>query len=509
MRKIKEVLRLKYDSNLSGREISRSCQVSRSTVADYLMKAKAAGISWPEATALTDTQIEERLFPVKRIPRSVKRPEPDCEYIYDQLRTYRKFNLTLVQLWLEYKEQHPDGYQYSQFCDLYRHWRGKLDYVMRQEHRAGEKAFIDYSDGLSILDLATGELILTQLFLAVWGASNYTYAEATLSQTLAEWIGSHRRSLEYFGCVPRVLVPDNLKSGVSKACKYEPELNPTYADMAQHYGCAVLPARPRKPRDKAKVEAGVLIAKRWILAVLRQRSFYSLAELNAAIRECLERLNSRPMRRLKKSRRELFETVDRPNALPLPVRPYEYAEWYKARVNVDYHIEVGHHYYSVPFQLLREKVDVRLSATTVEAFRKGERIAAHTRSDLRGGYTTVKEHMPREHRSYAEWSPSRFIDWAGKTGVATAGLVEKILATRPYPEQGYRACLGIIRLGRHYQPERVEAAAERALKFNACSYRSMKAILAAGLDQQPAGRESSSQMSLPLHQNIRGGEYYQ
>jgi len=326
MRKIKEVLRLKYDSNLSEREISRSCQVSRSTVADYLMKAKAAGISWPEALGLTDTQIEERLFPVKRIPSSVKRPEPDYEYIYSQLRTYRKFNLTMVQLWLEYKEKHPDGYQYSQFCDLYRRWRGKLDYVMRQEHRAGEKAFIDYSDGLSILDLATGELILTQLFLAVWGASNYTYAEATLSQTLPDWIGSHRRALEYFSCVPRVLVPDNLKSGVSKACKYEPELNPTYTDMAEHYGCAVLPARPRKPRDKTKVEAGVLIAQRWILAVLRKRTFYSLAELNTAVRECLERLNSRPMRRLKKSRRELFETVDRPNALPLPARPYEYAE---------------------------------------------------------------------------------------------------------------------------------------------------------------------------------------
>jgi transposase len=509
MRKIKEVLRLKYNCNLSEREISRSCQVSRSTVADYLMKAKAAGISWPEALTLTDTQIEESLFPVKRIPSSVKRPTPDYEYIYDELRAYRKVNLTLIQLWLEYKEKHPDGYQYSQFCDLYRGWRGKLDYVMRQEHRAGEKAFIDYSDGLSILDLSTGELILTQLFLAVWGASNYTYAEATISQTLPEWIGSHVRALEYFSCVPRVLVPDNLKSGVSKACKYEPELNPTYSDMAEHYGCAVLPARPRKPRDKAKVEAGVLIAQRWILAVLRHRTFYSLAELNAAIRECLERLNSRTMRRLKKSRRELFETVDRPSALPLPARPYEYAEWYKARVNVDYHIEEDHHYYSTPFQLLREKVDVRLTAATLEVFHKGGRVAAHARSYVRGGYTTLAEHMPPEHRSYAEWSPSRFIQWAGKTGASTAQLVERILATRPYPEQGYRACLGIIRLGRHYEPERVEAAAERALKFNACSYRSMKAILTAGLDRKQDSRESSGQMSLPLHQNIRGREYYQ
>ena len=414
----------------------------------------------------------------------------------------------MIQVLLEYKEEHSDGYQYSQFCDLYRRWKSKLDYYMRQEHRYGVKGFIDFSDGMSILDLATGELVLTQLFLAVWGASNYTYAEATLSQTLPEWIGAHRGALEYFRCAPRVLVPDNLLSGVSKACKYEPELNPTYADMAGHYGCAVLPARPRKPRDKAKVEVGVLIAKRWILAVLRKRTFYSLAELNDAIRECLEILNTRPMRRLNKSRRELFESMDRPNALPLPVRPYEYAEWLKARVGFNYHVEVDDHYYSVPFQLLHEKLDTRLTATTIEAFRKGERVAAHVRSYVKGGYTTLKEHMPPEHRAYAEWSPSRFIHWAGKTGVATAQLVEKVLAGRTYPEQAYKSCMGIIHLGRHYEPERVEAAAERALKFNACSYRSMKAILAAGLDKQPDSQETG-QMSLPLHQNIRGKEYYQ
>jgi transposase len=473
------------------------------------MRAKAAGVSWPEAATLTDTQIEERLFPIQRIPSSVRRPEPDYEYIYNELRTYRKFNLTLIQTWLEYKEEHPDGYQYSQYCDRYRRWKGKLDYYMRQEHRYGEKVFIDYSDGLSIVDLATGELILTQLFLAVWGASNYTYAEATLSQTLPEWIGSHRRALEYFRCVPRVLVPDNLKSGVSKACKYEPELNPTYADMAEHYGCAIVPARPRKPRDKAKAEAGVLLAQRWILAVLRKRTFYSLAELNDAIRECLEHLNTRPMRRLKKSRRELFEAMERPSALPLPARAYEYAEWLKARVGFNYHVEVDDHYYSVPFQLLHERLDLRLTATTIEAFRKGERVAAHARSYVKGGYTTLKEHMPPEHRAYAEWSPSRFIKWAGKTGTATAQLVENVLASRTYPEQAYKACMGIIHLGRHYEPERVEAAAERALKFNACSFRSMKAILAAGLDRQPDSRETGRQMSLPLHHNIRGREYYQ
>jgi len=379
---------------------------------------------------------------------------------------------------------------------------------MRQEHRYGEKTFIDFSDGLSIVDPITGELTLTQLFVAVWGASNYTYAEPTLSQTLPEWVSAHRRALEYFQCAPRVLVPDNLKSGVSKACKYEPELNPTYADMAEHYGCAVVPARPRKARDKAKAEVGVLIAKRWILAVLRKRTFYSLAELGAAIRECLEMLNTRPMRRLGKSRRELFEALERPSALPLPTRPYEYAEWLKARVGPNYHIEVEEHFYSVPFQLLHERLDVRLTATTIEAFRRGERVAAHSRSYIKGGYTTLKEHMPPEHRAYAEWSPSRLIKWAGKTGKATARLVEKVLAGRTYPEQAYKACLGIIHLSRHYEPERVEAAAERALKYDACSYRSMKSILAAGLDRRD-GPDNGGQMSLPLHDNIRGREYYQ
>jgi transposase len=306
-----------------------------------------------------------------------------------------------------------------------------------------------------------------------------------------------------------VLVPDNLKSGVSKACKYEPDLNPTYSDMAEHYGCAVLPARPRKPRDKATVENGVLIAKRWILAVLRHRTFYSLAELNDAIRECLERLNTRPLRRAKQSRRELFEAIDRPNALPLSPRPYEYAEWYKAKVQLNYHIEVDRHYYSVPYQLLHERLDIRLTATIVEAFHKGGRVAAHVRSHVKGGYTTLPEHMPPEHRFYAEWNPARFIQWAGKTGESTARLVETILATRPYPEQGYKACLGIINLTRDFEPARVEAAARRALKFKACSYRSMKAILSAGLDRQPDNGEQHGLPGLPPHQNIRGQEYYQ
>ena len=475
---------------------------------DYLIRAKAAGVTWPAAADLTETELEERLFPNEHLASSIQRPPPDCDYIYDQLRRYRKVNLTLMQLWLEYKEKRPDGYQYTQFCEYYHRWRGRLDYCMRQEHRAGEKTFVDYSDGLSIVDRLTGEMIPTQLFVSVWGASNYTYADATLSQTLPDWIESHVRSFQYFGCIARILVPDNLKSGVNKACFYEPELNPTYAEMAEHYGCAVLPARPAKPRDKAKVEVGVLIAQRWILAVLRHRTFYSLVELNAAIKECLEHLNTRTMRRLGKSRREVFEDMDRPNALPLPAKAYEYAEWLKATVNIDYHIEVDHHYYSVPFRLLRERLDVRLTATTIEVLHKGERVAAHARSHIRGTHTTMREHMPPEHQRYAEWSPSRFIQWAGQTGAATAQLVEKIMTARTYPEQGYRACLGIIHLGQHYAPERVEAAAKRAIKYNTCSFRSVSAILAAGLDRQTDAKETPRQLALPERGNIRGREYY-
>jgi transposase len=508
VRKIKEILRLVHTCSLSNREIAQSCDVARSTVSDYLRRAKAAGVNWPEAADLTETELEERLFPNEHLASSVQRPPPDCDYIYDQLRRYRNVNLTLTQLWLEYKEKYSDGYQYTQFCEYYHRWRGRLDYCMRQEHRAGEKTFIDYSDGLSIVNRLTGELIPTQLFVAVWGASNYTYADATLSQTLPDWIGSHVRAFQYFGCLARMLVPDNLKSGVNNACFYEPELNPTYAEMAEHYGCAVLPARPQKPRDKAKVEVGVLIAQRWILAVLRQCTFYSLTELNAAIRECLERLNTRPMRRLGKSRRDLFEAIDRPNALPLPPKAYEYAEWLKATVNIDYHIEIEHHYYSISFRLLRERLDVRLTATTVEAFHNGERVAAHVRSYVRGAHTTLREHMPPEHQQYAEWSPSRFIQWASKIGVATAQLVEKIMAARTYPEQGYRACMGIIHLGQHYEPERVEAAAKRAIKYNTCSFKSVSAILAAGLDRQMDEGETPRQLTLPEHGNIRGKGYY-
>jgi transposase len=507
MRKIKEVLRLKYHSALSRRQIAQICQVSRSTVADYLYRAEKAEISWPVPQDLTDQELEQRLFPAQIATPFAAKPLPDFDYLYRELKAHKKFNLTLDLLWREYKEQYPDGYQYSQFCWLYRCWQKKLDYCMRQDHSGGEKLFVDYGCGLHLVNPKTGEPISTELFVAVWGASNYTYAEATLTQQLPDWIGSHVRAFAYFGCLPKIVVPDCLKGAVSRACRYEPELNPTYAEMAEHYGICVLPARPAHPKDKAKVETGVLIAKRWILSALRHRTFYNLTDLNGAIQELLERLNSRALRKLKKSRRELFELFDLPNALGLPENPYEYAEWKVATVNIDYHIEVDKHYYSVPFRLIRDKLDVRLTAHTVEAFQKGERVVAHVRSFIAHRHTTLKEHMPPSHQKYLEWTPSRIVTWAKKIGPATAELVEKIISSRVHPEQAYRSCLGILRLEKHYPKERLEKAAQRALKFGALSFRSLRNILSAGLDRLEQN-EPDSQSAPSAHENIRGSHYY-
>ena len=510
MRQIREVLRLKYGGglSLSNREIGRGCGMGKTAVGECLARARQAGLNWPLPEGLGDAELEARLYPEAAAPPRSELPLPDFQYVHDELRRHKRVNLTLDLLWREYLEQQSAGYQYAQFCKLYARWKGKLDYVMRQAHKAGEKLFVDYTDGLALTDPKTGERIPTQIFVAVWGCSNYTYAEASLSQKIPSWVNAHVRAFGYFNCAPHALVPDNLKSAVLKPCYYDPELNPSYAELAAHYGAAILPARVRKPRDKAKVEGGVLIVQRWILAVLRHRTFHSLAELNAAIQELLERLNTRLLRKEGRSRRELFEALDQPAARPLPDRPYQYAEWKKPTVNIDYHVEADHHRYSVPFGLLREKLDVRLTALTMEAFLKGERVAAHVRSYIAGGCTTLKEHMPPSHQKHLEWPPSRLVAWASQTGPATAGVVEKIMAGRIHPEQGYRACLGVMRLGKNYGNDRLEAASRRALHFNACSFGALKSILTAGLDRLADGQEPGGQATLPLHDNVRGGGYY-
>lgn len=505
MRKIHDILRLFHEAKLSRRRIALCLSLSRDTVAKTLTRAEAAGLTWPLPDELDEAALERLLYPPVRPVPNRDRPVPDWAEVHRELKGK---GVTLQLLWQEYKAAHPDGYQYSWFCDLYRRWRSTLDLVMRQDHRAGEKLFVDYAgQTIEVVDPETGEARPAQLFVAVLGCSNYTYAEATWTQALPDWIGSHQRAFHFFGGVPEIVACDNLKAGVTKAHRYEPDLNPTYQDLAQHYGVAILPARVSMPRDKAKVEAGVLLAERWILACLRHRRFFSLEELNEAIAELLERLNDRPFQKLEGSRRSLFESLERPALRALPHTPYVYAEWKKVRVHIDYHVEVDGHYYSVPHQYARQQVEARLTETTLECFFRGRRIASHARSLRRGRHTTVKAHMPPSHRHYADWTPERLVDWAAKTGAATAELVRRIIASRAHPQQGYRTCLGILRLGEAHGPDRLEAAARRALAIGATSYKSVASILKHGLDRRPLPGDESQEPAVE-HDNIRGAQYY-
>ena len=505
MRKIREILRLKYECRQSIRDISISCSVGKSTVSDYVLRASAAGLTWPLPDDIDDAALEHRLFPSATGISKRNRLLPDWVEVHKELK--RK-GVTLALLWHEYKSNNPEGYQYSWFCHQYADWVGKIDLVMRQEHRAGEKLFVDYAgQTMEIVNRLTGEVKTAQIFVAVLGASNYTFAEATWSQSLPDWIGSHARAFDFFGGVPEVVVPDNLKSGVNKACYYEPDINPTYQDLAGHYNTVVLPARVREPRDKAKAETGVQIVERWILAKLRNHTFFSLTELNAEISKLLDELNGKPFQKLPGSRKSIFETLDRPALKPLPVQPYLFAEWKKATVNIDYHLEVDGHYYSVPYQLVRKKVDVRMTSATVECFYKNKRVAAHKRNYQKGRHTTIKEHMPTRHQKYLEWSPERFLRWAEKIGPQAVILTEQILSSRAYPQQAYRSLLGILRLGKSYSDERLEAACGRAIVIGATSYRSVESILKNGLDSKPLPEK---EISPPVrHQNIRGSQYYQ
>ena len=504
MRKIKEVLRLQA-SGMSNRKIAHSLSIARPTVADYLRRSAAVGLTWPLALQWDEARVEQQLFPVAPALTTRDRWPPDWLQVQRELK--RK-GVTVFLLWQEYREQHPQGYQYSWFCERYRQWLGKQDLVMRQDHRAGEKLFVDYAGHtIPVVNQHTGEMRAAQIFVAVLGASNYTYAEATWSQGLPDWIGAHQRTFAFLGGVPEIVVPDNLKSGVNQAHRYEPDINPTYQEFAAHYGVAVIPARVRRPKDKAKAEAGVLVVERWILAALRNRTFFSLAELNRAIRQLLQRLNTRPFKKLPGCRQELFTTLDQPALRALPVTPYTYAEWKKVRVHIDYHVEVDRHYYSVPYQLVKKQLDARVSEHTVECFYKSTRVVSHVRSLCKGGHTTVREHMPTSHQQYGDWSPQRLLHWAEKSGPATARVITTVLTARAHPQQGYRSCLGILRLGKSYGEERLEAACGRALLLGTSRYKSIESMLKHGLDNQPLPQQT--ELSLPPdHDNIRGPAYY-
>jgi transposase len=506
MRHLREILRQKYELKRSHRAVARSLAVSTGAVAAATSRAKRVGLDWAQVQALSDETLEERLYGPRGGKRQGRAPLPDPAHLHVELR---RPGVTLQLLHLEYLERHPNGYRYTTFCGHYSAWVAKRSPSMRQVHHGGDKLFVDYSGNKPhIVDPQTGEVTEVELFVAALGASSFTYAEATLTQQVPDWIGSHVRTLEAIGGVPRAFVPDQLKSGVVVACRYEPGIQRSYEELAQHYGTVVLPARPAHPRDKAKVEAAVLVAQRWILARIRNQTFFSLSELNARIAELLDELNDRPMRVYGASRRQLFERLDRPALGPLPTERFAYGEWKHAKVNIDYHLEYDHHYYSVPYALLGEMLEVRATRTTVEIFRGRERETSHARSYERGRHTTKAEHMPKSHQKHSEWSPTRIVRWAESIGPETAKLAGAILVERPHPEQGYRSCLGILRLSKRYGQERLEAACARAMTAGARSYRHVESILKHGLDRiTPAEESESNQLSL-VHENVRGPGYY-
>lgn len=505
MRKIREVLRLKWECKLTNRETAQSCSISPSTVSNYIIRAQKAGLSWPLPEDLDDKKLYELLFPTSAKSSNRTIPQPEWSLIHTELR---KKSVTLRLLWFEYRENYPEGYSYSQFCARYQQWAKSLKPSMRIPHKGGEKLFVDYAgQTVPVIDSSTGEIREAQIFVAVLGASSYTYAEAQWSQKLQSWINGHIRAFTFFGGVPEIVVPDNLKSGVAKPCRYEPDINPTYHDLARHYGTVVLPARIRKPKDKAKAEVGVQVVERWILARVRNRKFYSLAGLNQTIHKLLQELNNRQMQHLGKSRRQLYEMLDRPALKPLPQLDYEFALWKKARVNIDYHVEYKKHFYSVPYNLIRKEVYIRATEHTVEIFYNNQRVASHPRLNTQGRFSTISEHMPVAHRKYSEWSPERFLSWAKKMGPCTVQLIEKILISRQHPQQSYRSCMGILDLAKRYSDTRLEAACKRALPAGIRSYKGIRNILDAKLDQIELDEPG---MGPPAsHANVRGGRYYQ
>ena len=508
MRKTAEILRLKHELGLTNRQIARSCGLSHPTFSRYLERAEDAGLTWPLPEDLDEDQLQKLLFAEDEDARPPSRPLPDMAQIHQELR---RAHVTLQLLWEEYRAEFPDGYGYTQFCEHYKRWKAPLEVTLRQPHVAGEKTFLDWAGKtLTWTDAATGAAHPAYLFVAVLGASNYTFVEAFADRKLPSWIQAHIDAVEFFHGVTKLWVPDNAKTGVIKPCYYEPEIHRTYQEAADHYGVAILPTRTYAPRDKAKVEQAVLHSERRILARLRDQTFFSVGEINHAVRTGLADLNERPFQKMPGSRLQLFRELDQPALQPLPAHRYELGEWSQAKANIDYHVQVDWHLYSVPHPLAQHTVRVRRSARTVEIFYKGRRVAAHARGHSRGGCTTDPGHRPKSHQQHLEWSPGRLIDWAQTIGPQCGQAVTHILESWPHPEQGYRACLGLIRLAKGCGHERMEAACRRALAMDTCTYQSIKSILHHKLDQQPApGPDEVLTSPVSDHDNIRGEAYYQ
>ena len=502
---LKQLIQLQL-SELTTRETGRALSLSQGVISKYRCAVLDAGLTWEEALKLDEEELQRRVWQARRmrLPRSVV--DPDCAWVHTELKRHK--HVTLRLLWEEYRAPHEGAtLRYSAFCDRYRHWARRLKRSMRQRHFAGEKLFVDYAGRtVPIYGASCEEAYQAALFVGALGASGYAYAEATRTASLPDWLGSHVRMLDYYGASPTILVPDNLRVGVTKADRYEPQLQRSYEEMAAHFGIAVIPARPFRPRDKPKAELTVLLVCRWVLARLRHQRFFSLEELNAAIRPLLNELNERPFQKLPGSRRSMFESLDRPAMRPLPSSAYVYAEWKRVRAAFDYHVDVDHHYYSVPHALVGQELWARFSAATVEVFHRSQRVATHVRSYQRGMHTTVSEHMPRSHRAHAEWTPARLINWGASIGSHTGALVEHLLRSKPHPEQGYRACLGLLALARQYGQGRLEAASALALKLQSPTRKSVLSILKTGRDQHATS--TPEQLDLPEHPNVRGPQYY-
>ncbi len=504
MHRLREILRQKLVLKSSHRDVADAVGVSLGLVSRVFTRASTLALTMEQVDALDDDALEARFYEA-RDRRSPTRALPDPAQIHVELR---RPGVTLQLLHIEYLERHPDGYQYTKFCNHYREWLAKRSPTMRQTHAAGDKTFIDYSGKKPrIVDAATGESTEVELYVAVLGASNYTFAEATYTQQVPDFIASSARAFEFFGGVSRATVPDQLKSAVTVADRYEPGIQRSFDEFGRHYGTTILPARPASPRDKAKVEVAVQIAQRWILARIRNETFHTLGELNARIRELVDALNERPMRLYKTSRRELFGRLEKPALSPLPADAFEYAAWKKAKLNVDYHVSYEDHYYSAPHALIHEEVWVRATSATIEIFHRGSRVASHARSYAKFKHTTNTAHMPVAHQKHAEWTPSRIRGWASTIGPMTEELTRAILAERSHPEHGYRSCLGLFRLAKRYGDDRLEAACARALAVSARSYRHVESILKHGLDRAPA-LETEAHGNKVAHENVRGRDYY-
>ncbi|UYM18909.1 IS21 family transposase [Endozoicomonas euniceicola] len=510
MRKIREILRLRFSCQLTIRQISASIRVSTGAVTKYLSLFERSGLKWPLPADMDDTALINQLSPDTASRSQLGLVSPDWIEIHNELK--RK-GMTKQLTWEEYCEAYPHNhYSYPQFCHLYCEWCKKQKRSMRQLHRGGEKMFVDYAGlTVTIVDRNTGDTAPAQIFVAVLGASSYTYAEASWTQSIVNFLGSQIRAFNYFGGVPQMLVPDNLRSAVTKACRYDPDINRSYLHMAEHFGCSVMPARPYKPKDKAKAEVGVQLVERWILMRLRHTTFFSLSELNQAIKQLLEDLNNRPFKQQPGCRRSLFEQLDKPALMPLPVQPFEHIEFKIARVNIDYHVQYASHYYSVPHQLVREQVELRVTQQTVQVFYKGKPVTSHPRKWQEvGGFTTKPEHMPERHRKQQQWTPGRLLSWAKDLGPEVQRFTQKLLDSKQHPEQAYRACLGLLNLERDYGADRLNAACGRAIKTGGHRVASVRSILQSGLDKVPLepAQNSSAERVTISHENIRGSGFY-